>query len=178
MTEQINNSDVIMGTAYTNPVPPGIPVRTRIERGEAYASPEIYTVEVTILETLRGPSAQEKIQPFEAQIGQPQPGYEFILVRLRINYSRRSRAAGGEPFIFSENQFSTFTIDGFRETPTPVINLPGQFLNGSQISPGGSQEGWLLLQVLQSDPQPLLVFKRQNVDAVHGVWGSIWYRLF
>lgn len=182
MSDQNNGSDAIMGTSYTNPTPLGIPVKTRIERGEAYASPQIYKVEVTILETLRGKTAEEKIKMDGVHVDHPKPGYEFILARLKISYAAGARivqyAAGGEPFIFSENQFSTFSIDGNREEPTPILPEPHKFLNGSNVPPGGSQEGWLLLQALTKDPQPLLIFKRQNVDGVHGVWGSIWFKLF
>jgi len=34
------------------------------------------------------------------------------------------------------------------------------------------------LQIPKDERRPLLIFKRQNMEGVHGVWGPIWFQLY
>jgi hypothetical protein len=68
-------------------------------------------------------------------------------------------------------QFAAVSPDGKTEYEIPpVLYQPQPQLIGSIFSPGESHDGWILLQVPEKDKKPLLIFKRQNIEGVHGVW--------
>jgi hypothetical protein len=46
------------------------------------------------------------------------------------------------------------------------------------LQPGETHQGWILLQVPETEKKPLLIFKRENVEVVYGVWGNVWFQLY
>jgi hypothetical protein len=173
------DSRPILGTSYSSPAPVGETVKTTIERGEAYAAPEIYNVEITLLEIVRGDEAWNRIKGQGSLNEPPKAGFEFVLVLVRFGYFRRSRGMGGETYRLTKGQLVAVSPDGKTEYEIPtVLSRPQPQLIGSTILPGESREGWILLQVPKDDKKPLLIFKRQNIEGVHGVWGPIWFQLY
>ena len=173
------DSKPILGTSYSSPTPVGVTVQTTIERGEAYSAPEIYNVEITLLEMVRGDEAWERIKVQGSISEPPKAGFEFVLVHIRFGYFRRSRGTGGEVYRLTKGQFAAVSPDGKTEYEIPtILSSPQPQLIESTISPGESCDGWILLQVPKDDKKPLLIFKRQNVEGVHGVWGHIWFQLY
>jgi hypothetical protein len=173
------DSKPILGTSYSNPAPVGVTIKTTIERGEAYAAPEIYNVEIILLEIIRGDEAQERIKVQPSLNESPKAGFEFVLVHIRFGYFRRSRGMGGEVYRLTKDQFAAVSQDGKTEYEIPaVLSQPQLQLIDSTVSPGESCDGWILLQVSKDDKKPLLIFKRQNIEGVHGVWGHIWFQLY
>jgi hypothetical protein len=173
------NLNSLLGRSKDHPAPVGVTIKTTIERGEAYAAPEIYNVEMTLLEIVRGNEAWERIKAQGSLNEPPKTGFEFVLVHIRFGYFRRSRGMGGEVYRLTKGQFAAFSSDGKTEYEIPaVLSQPQPQLIDSTISPGESRDGWILLQVPKDDKKPLLIFKRQNIEGVHGVWGHIWFQLY
>ena len=73
-----------------HPAPVGTTVKTTIERGDAYLSPDIFNVEITLLEIVRGEEARERIGAAQAGDRPPQTGFEYVLALVRFGYSRRT----------------------------------------------------------------------------------------
>jgi hypothetical protein len=184
MREQTNNtpaesSKPIVGTSCSTPAPVGVTIKTTIERGDAYSAPEIYNVEITLLEIVRGHEAWERVKTQSSPNEPPKAGFEYVLVRIRFAYFRRGRGMGGEAYHLTEGQFAALSLDGKVEYEIPsILSQPQPALIDYTFSPGESREGWILVQVPKDDKKPLLIFKRQNVGGVHGVWGHIWFRLY
>ena len=173
------NSGLLLGRSKDHPVPVGVTIKTTIERGEAYSAPEIYNVDITLLEMIRGDEAWERIKVQGSLNEPPKAGFEFVLVHIRFGYFRRSRGMGGELYRLAKGQFAAVSPDGKTEYEIPaVLSQPQPQLIGSTISPGESHDGWILLRVPKDDKKPLLIFKRQNIEGVHGVWGHIWFQLY
>jgi len=173
------DSKPILGTSYSSPAPVGVTIKTTIERGEAYSAPEIYNVEITLLEIVRGDEAWERIKVQGSRNEPLKAGFEFVLVHIRFGYFRRSRGMGGEVYRLTKGQFAAVSPDGKIEYEIPaVLSQPQPQLIGSTVSPGESRDGWILLQVPKDEKKPLLIFKRQNIEGVHGVWGHIWFQLY
>jgi hypothetical protein len=168
-----------IGTSYSSPASVGVTIKTTIERGDAYSAPEIYNLEITLLEIVRGHEAWERIEAQNSSNEPPRFGFEYVLAHIRFGYFRRSRPMGGEVYRLTEGQFAAISPDGKTEYEIPpVLSQPQPQLIGSTVSPGESRDGWILLQVPKDDKKPLLIFKRQNVEGVHGIWGHIWFQLY
>jgi hypothetical protein len=173
------SSNPILGTSPSHPAPVGVTIKTTIERGEAYSAPEIYNVEITLLEIIRGDEAKERIKVQSPLNEPPKAGFEFVLAHIRVGYFRRNRGMGGEVYRLTKGQFAALSSDGKTEYQIPaVLSQPQPQLIDSIFSPGESRDGWILLQVPKDDKNPLLIFKRQNIEGVHGVWGYIWFQLY
>jgi hypothetical protein len=173
------NSKPILGTSHSSPAPVGVTIKTTIERGDAYSAPEIYNVEITLLEIARGNEAWERIKVQSSLNEPPKSGFEYVLARIRFGYFRRGRGIGGEAYRLKEGQFATVSPDGKTEYEIPsVLSQPQPQLLDSTLSPGESRDGWIILQVPKDDKKPLLIFKRQNIEGVHGIWGHMWFQLY
>ncbi len=157
----------------------GTTVRTTIERGDAYLSPQLYNVEITLLETLRGKAAQQRAQSQNIIDKPPQDGWDYFLAYVRLGYFRRARGLEDEPYTLTEGQFAAFSSDGSTEYEIPpLLKQPQPSLIGATFSPGETKEGWVLLQAPQSEKKPLLAYKRKHVEGAYGIWQAIWYQLF
>jgi hypothetical protein len=103
--------------------------------------------EVTLLETVRGAQAAELIEQANQFNDPPEPGTEYVLVRLRV------RAIG------SENPDTPRSVDSLAvkitgeqnvvyETPSVVEPEPAL---GGEIYVGGVTEGWVALSVAEGE---------------------------
>ena len=173
------NSNPILGSSYSSPVPIGVTIKTTIERGDAYSAPEIYNVEITLLEIVRGDDAWERTKIQGSLKELPKANFDLALARIKFAYLRRNRGMGGEAYLLTRDQFAAISSDGKTEYEIPsVLNQPQPQLIECAFSPGESRDGWILLQVSKEDKKPLLIFKRQNIEGVHGIWGPMWFQLY
>jgi hypothetical protein len=155
-------------------------VKSTIERGDAYLSPQLYNLEITLLEVIRGKSVAELSQVQSVSAKLPKDGFEYILARIRLGYFLRAR--GGprdEVYTLTEGQFAAVSADGGTEYEVPtVLRQPQPALIDITFNPGDSHEGWILFQVPKEEKKPLLIFKRQHVEGAYGIWGYIWFKLY
>jgi hypothetical protein len=173
------NLSLLLGRGKDHPAPAGVTIKTTIERGDAYSAPEIYNVEITLTEIIRGNEAWDRIKVQSSLNEPPKVGFEYLFAHIRFGYFRRGRGMGGEDYRLTEGQFAAVSPDGRKEYEIPsVLSQPQPRLLDCVFSPGESRDGWILVQVPKDDKKPLLIFKRQNVEGVHGIWGHIWFRLY
>jgi hypothetical protein len=167
-----------LGSSSQNAVPLGTTVRTVIERGDPYLTPQLYNLDITILETLRGIKASEKIRNEGIIEKGTEDRFDFLLVHIKLNYSRKVRGLGDEVFKLREGQFAAVAADNKTEYKLPVVSKqPQPSLIGEIFSTGDSRDGWVLLQVPVEDDNPRLIFKRNHVEGMYGIWGNIWFKL-
>lgn len=168
------------GSAPEAAAPIGITVKTTIERGDAYLSPQLYNLEITLLEVIRGKSVAELSQVQSVSARLPKDGFEYILARIRLGYFLRARGGpGDEVYTLTEGQFAAVSADGGTEYEVPaVLRQPQPALIDVTFNPGDSHEGWILFQVPKEEKKPLLIFKRQHAEGAYGIWGYIWFKLY
>lgn len=170
------DSKLPLGMSHLSPAPIFTTVKAKIERGDAYSAPEIFDVEITVLEALRGNEALTLIDVSSNLIKE---GFEFLVVRIRFGYFRRGRGFGDKPLQIMNDQFSAVSNDG--QIQYPVISLekqPSPALIGESFKPGESKEGYIVLQVQEDEKEPLLIYNREFIEGVYGIWGSIYFQLY
>jgi hypothetical protein len=167
-----------LGTTPETAAETGVTLKTTIERGDAYLSPQLYNVEITLLQTIRGEAAAERVRSQKISSKPPLTGFDFVLAHIRLGYFRRVRGLEDEVYTLTEGQFMAVSPDGKTEYPLPsVSSQPQPPLIEVTFNPGDTREGWILLQAPAVEKRPLLVFKRQHVEGAYGIWGYVWIRL-
>jgi len=172
------NQSGIPGSSVNSPASLGFTVKTTIERGDAYLSPEIYNVEITVLEAVRGSDALEILRSQGVEGKSPEAGYEYVLGKIRFGYFQRGRRVGSEAYELKEGLFVALSADGQHEYEIPAgLPQPHSPLTGKLFNNGDSHEGWIILQVPAAEKEPRLAFKRKHVEGMYGIWGYVWFGL-
>jgi hypothetical protein len=156
-------------------------VKARIERGDRYSAPEIYNLQITALEIVRGKEAWKRVQAQGVSDESPKACFEYIMIRIKIGLFSKARWFGHahEPYRIGSNSFVATSRDGKIEYEIPTIKKqPQPQLVGMSISVGEPREGWIVLQVPVTEKEPLLSFHRKYAENVYGVWGSLWFQLY
>ena len=184
MSNQMNSASVgkqssAPGSSYRSPASIGETVKTIIERGNVYLRPKLYNVEITLLKVVRGEEAWRRIKAQGVSDQPPKAGFEYILAHFNFGYFLRTRGGMDDSYILPENQFVATASDGVTEYEIPSVSQqPQPELVGYTFHPGESREGWILLQVPEDDKKPLLMYKRQHVEGMYGIWSYVWFQLF
>jgi len=162
------------GNSHTNPAAQDDPVISVVEIGVVAASN--YDVTITLLETLRGAQALDKLTAVNPAIAPPRTGYEYLLARVR--FELRGRAVsdkgvfdlGGSPFQWVANSADLRAYDGITlPPPEPALQGP--------IKAGETREGWLAFAVEQSESQPILIFDPASGGAT-GRGNILFFKLY
>jgi hypothetical protein len=172
-------SNAFLGSSPANAAPIGVMLKTKIERGDPYSAPEIYDLDITLREIVRSNKALERIKSEGICSEQPEAGFEYILVRISIGYTRKGTGLGFEPYKLEQGQFASVSSDGKSEYGIPkAVCQPEPSIIGSVFSSGDVRDGWILLQTPKKEKKPLLVFKRENYEGVYGIWKAVWFQLY
>jgi hypothetical protein len=162
------------GSSPFSPASVRVPVVSIIECGEGYTSHELYDAKITLLEVVRGEKAWERIKAASMSNERPNVGFEYILARIRFEYSARG-LPGNCGHELKGNEFTALSVSG-KKYETPSVVVPKPELSG-RLHSGDSLEGWLLFLVAQDDSKPLMAFTADPTGAVqHG--GNIWFQLY
>lgn len=170
-----------MGSRLDQAAPIGATLKTKIERGDRYSAPEVYHLEITVLDVLRGENALNRIRGEDVPPGMPQAGFEYLLVRIRFGYFSRGRGLGRQtkPYQIVEGTFACSSSDGKTEFEgVDPGGCPEPHLLNIRFVPGDVREGWILLQVPEKETRPLLIFKREYHENAYGFWAPAWFRLY
>jgi len=173
----------ILGSRHDRPVPIGTPVKALIERQARNPSTVTYSLETTVLEVLRGERARENIRKADLADKEPDPGFEYLMARIRFKYAPKAQGLPEyEPYEVEQIQFRACSHDGSTEYEIPKLKRqPDPGLIGLSIAVYESREGWIVFQVPSEEKEPLLAFDR---DATEGrltlktVRGLLWFKLY
>jgi len=162
------------GQSPSSPAPVRMPIMTGIECGEGYTSLELYDMKINLLEIVRGGKAWDLIKETSASNKPPKVGFEYILARIRFEFSSR-----GSPqeciHELRPEEFTALSTDG-KEYETPSVVPPKPELSGSLRS-GHSLEGWLVFSVAKDDSKPLMAFDPASGGAMSR-GKVIWFQLY
>ncbi len=155
--------------------PVGAPVTIIIEFGDQYLGSELYNAQITVLAVVRGEKAWGIVQQASASNPPPKPGFDYLLARVRVEFSSRTSPAH-DNYDLNETQFTATAPEG-QEFDAPILDAPLKPRLGGTLRPGDSVEGWLVFLVPQKVSRPLMVF-REDVGTVSHRGGGTWFQLY
>jgi hypothetical protein len=142
--------------ASTNPAAIGSPVRSMVELGSVYSN--IYDISITVLETVRGKEAMDRLKAASTDNKAPAEGFEYILARVKFEFKGRA-VSDKLPFDLGNAPLQWVALAGadLTEYDRVSISVPKPALAGT-VKPGQTVEGWLVFAVDRKDSKPVLVF--------------------
>jgi hypothetical protein len=158
----------------TNPASIGAPVRSMIELGSVYSN--IYDITITVLETIRGKEAMDRLKKVSSNNSKPPKGFEYILVRVKFEMKGRAVTdtltfdLGNEPL-----QWVALASD-LTEYPQISVTVPKPALVG-RVKSGDSMEGWVAFAVNRKDSKPVMVFDPDSGGAT-GRGRTLFFKLY
>jgi hypothetical protein len=94
---------------------------------------------------VRGKKAWNAVREASASNQAPKSGFEYLLARIRFEYSARTNP-GQKLYTVNPNQFTATTADGVDYTSPILAAEPKPELTGTLRS-GDSAEGWVTFEV-------------------------------
>ena len=158
-----------------NPAAVASPVRSMIELGSVYTN--IYDITITVLETVRGKEATDRLKAADPSLKAPAEGFDYILARIKFDFKGRyvsdnlSFDLGDEPL-----QWVALSGSDFIEYDRVSVTVPKPALVG-RVKPGSSMEGWVAFAVKQSDSNPIMVFDPDTGGAT-GRGKTVFFKLY
>jgi len=158
----------------TNPASIGDPVRSMVELGSVYSN--IYDITITVLETVRGKEAMDRLKTASPNNSMPPKGFEYILARVKFEMKGRAITdiltfdLGNAPL-----QWVALASD-LTEYPQISVTVPKPALVGI-IKPGDSMEGWVAFAVDRNDSKSVMVFDPDSGGAT-GRGMTLFFKLY
>jgi hypothetical protein len=126
-----------------------------------------YTAKVTLVETVRGDAAWQKIQAANMFNNEPKAGMEYIAARFKFELVT---IADGKALDLSPVNFDAISSAG-REYDMAMVVAPEPSL-GTKLYGGAAHEGWAVFQVAKDDNAPVVAYGRKY-DGTGGIWFSL-----
>jgi hypothetical protein len=163
------------GLSPSSPARVGVTVQSEVQCGDSAVSLEPYDVKLTLLQTVRGKEAWERIKAANASNQAPKAGFEYILAQIRFELKARI-APGDKSFDLGRQlQFTALTADG-KEYEAAAATPPKPELGGKTRA-GAAVEGWIVFLVEQKDGKPLMAFDPASGGAT--LRGRVlWFQLY
>jgi hypothetical protein len=158
----------------TNPAAIGARVRSMVELGSVYSN--IYDIAITVLETVRGKEAMDRLKAAHPSNKVPPEGKEYVLARIKFEIKGRVVSdklifdLGDDPL-----QWVALASDLTEYTNIPVT-VPKPALAG-KVKPGDSMEGWVAFTVESKDSKPVMVFDPDTGGAT-GRGRTLFFKLY
>ena len=160
--------------SHTNPAAKGVPVKSIVEIGSVAASN--YDVTITVLETVRGKGATERLLAASPDNKPPKPGFEYVLARVKFELRGRA-ASDNKSFDLASSPFQwvAYSAD-FNQYETLSVTSPKPELKG-MVKPGDAMEGWVAFAVEQKESRPIMTFDPASGGAT-GRGPTLFFKLY
>jgi hypothetical protein len=159
----------------TNPAAAGSPVQSMVELGAVNAN--IYDIMITVIETVRGKEAMDRLKAANPKAKMPAEGFEYVLARVKFDFKGRSVSdtlsfdLGDEPL-----QWVALSGADLGKYDRASVSVPKPALAG-RLKPGNSLEGWLIFAVKQKDTKPVMVFD-PDAGGATGRGKTLFFKLY
>ena len=158
----------------TKPAAIGSRVRSMVELGSVYSN--IYDIAITVVETVRGPGALERLKAADPGNPAPRAGMEYVLARVKFELKGRA-VSDTLSFTLGEAPLEWVALsEDLTEYERVPVKVPAPPLAGI-VKPGGSVEGWVAFAVEAKDPKPVMVFDPDTGGAT-GRGRTLFFRLY
>ncbi|MBN1190498.1 MAG: hypothetical protein JXA46_12150 [Dehalococcoidales bacterium] len=141
--------------------------------------PKIGDLLITLLEVLRGKEIENRLPPGEIPPAPEKDDMENVVFSLKVEYARYGRSPREQPYMLSDGQFLACSSDG--DTEYQVIPLSDESrggLIGYLFKAGDSRQNRLYCRLPVEEKKPYLLYRRENVENVWGLWSDIWFKLY
>jgi hypothetical protein len=157
-----------------NPAAINARVRSMIELGSVYTN--IYDIAITVLETVRGKEAMDRLKAASPENKVPPEGFEYVLARVKFEFKGRY-VSDNIPFEVGSDPLQWVALSsGLIEYPKVPVTAPKPVLAG-RIKPGDSVEGWVAFAVDSKDSKPVMVFDPDTGGAT-GRGRTLFFKLY
>jgi hypothetical protein len=157
-----------------NPAAINARVRSMIELGSVYTN--IYDIAITVLETVRGKDAMERLKAASPENPAPPAGFEYVLARVKFELKGRY-VSDNLPFTLGNEPLQWVALSSqLTEYPRASVTVPAPALAGV-VKPGASMEGWVAFAVSQKDSKPVMVFD-PDAGGATGRGRTLFFRLY
>lgn len=158
-----------------NPAAIGTPVKSMIELGSVYTN--IYDIGITVLETVRGNQAMDRLKAADPKVPAPTAGFEYVLARVKFDFKGRY-ISDNIPFVLGDEPLQWVSLSGSDLTEYDHVSIPAPkpALAGT-LKPGNSMEGWVAFAVKQGDGKPVMVFDPDTGGAT-GRGKTVFFKLY
>jgi hypothetical protein len=166
---------IAQDNSSTNPAAVGSPVRSMVELGSVYSN--IYDITITVLETVRGKEALDRLKAANPDNKVPAEGFEYVLARIKFEHKGRAVSdnlsfdLGNAPL-----QWIALTGKDLTEYDRVSPTVPKPALAG-MVKPGQSVEGWVAFAVDRKDTKPVMVFDPDTGGAT-GRGRTLFFKLY
>ena len=159
----------------TNPAAIGSPVKSMIELGSVYTN--IYDITITVLETVRGKDAMDRLKAASADNKAPANGFDYILARVKFEFKGRA-VSDRIPLDLGNAPLMWVALAGkdMTEYDRVSVTVPKPAMGGV-VKPGDTVEGWLAFAVASNDPKPVMVFDPDTGGAT-GRGRTLFFKLY
>jgi hypothetical protein len=162
------------GNSPFEPASAGVRLSGIVECGQGYTSHELYNMNLTLQEVVRGERALKRLRKASEKNKPPDPDFDYVLARLKFEYYAR-----GTPGLcvhkLTPEQFTAISAEGIGYPAADVIP-PEPEMRG-ELRSGEHLEGWIVVLVPKADQKPLLSYSADAGGAVaHG--GGKWFKLY
>jgi hypothetical protein len=159
----------------TNPAAVKTPVRSMIELGSVYTN--IYDITITVLETIRGNAAMERLKAENPSVSAAANGFEYVVARVKFDFKGRY-VSDNLPFDLGDEPLQWVALSGadLTEYTHVSVKAPKPALVG-RVKPGSSMEGWVAFAVQQKDLKPVMVFDPDTGGAT-GRGKTLFFKLY
>ena len=149
-------------------------VRSMIELGSVYTN--IYDIAITVVETVRGPAAMDRLKAAYPDTKTPPAGFEYALARVKFEFKGRY-VSDTIPFDLGSDPLQWVALSSeLTEYPRVSVQAPKPALAG-RIKPGDSLEGWVVFAVNAKDSKPVMVFDPDTGGAT-GRGRTLFFKLY
>lgn len=126
-----------------------------------------YTVDIRVVETIRGDKAMEKLLDANMFNSSADDGFEYVLVKVAfsVKYVENDAALN-----ISSYDFTAYSSTN-EEMPSVFLVTPEPSLSGTNYA-NSNTEGWICVQVRKEDGAPKLAYGLEY-DGTGGVWFSL-----
>ena len=159
----------------TNPAAKGTPVRSMIELGSVYTN--IYDITITVLDTVRGKEAVDRLKAANPDVKAPAAGSEYVLAKVKFELKGRY-VSDTIPLDIGKDPLQWVSLSGtdLTENDRVSVAVPKPALEG-RVKPGESIEGWVAFSVKQNDSKPIMVFDPDTGGAT-GRGRTLFFKLY
>ena len=165
---------IAQDNSSTNPATVGSPVRSMIELGSVYTN--IYDITITVLETVRGKEALDRLKSASPGNAVPPAGFEYVLARIKFDFKGRA-VSDTIPFDIGKDPLQWVALaSDLTEYPKISVTAPNPAL-ATTVKPGQSAEGWVAFAVDQKDSKPVMVFDPDTGGAT-GRGRTLFFKLY
>jgi hypothetical protein len=166
---------IAQDNSSTIPAAIGSPVRSMVELGSVYTN--IYDITITVLETVRGKEAMDRLKAAGPDNKAPAEGFEYILARIKFEFKGRA-VSDRIPFDLGNAPLQWVALTGkeLTEYNRVSVTVPKPALTG-MVKPGQSVEGWVAFAVDQKDSKPVMVFDPDTGGAT-GRGRTLFFKLY